>query len=89
VIGLTPRQRDLLAFIEGFIARNGYGPSYDEMRAGIGIKGKGRIFELLTALEERGRIRRARASARAIEVLRPGHAFINGQPYRFIPIGGA
>jgi SOS-response transcriptional repressor LexA len=83
MISLTPRMRDLLLFIQ----TQELCPSHKEMRAALGITGCGPIDQLLRGLEERGYIRRLKARARAIEVLRPLQTtvFIHGQRYRFIP----
>jgi SOS-response transcriptional repressor LexA len=71
MLGLTKKQAELLAFIEGCEVS----PSFDEMAAGLKTS-KSRIFVLVDALEERGRIRRPKAwdkwtwrPARSIEVL--------------------
>lgn len=66
---LTKRQHELLAFIEAYIKENNIAPSFDEMRDGIGLSSKSGVFRLLTALEERGRIRRYHYRARALEVI--------------------
>jgi repressor LexA len=66
--GMTRRQYDLLTFLT---ERGGQGipPSFDEMRAALGLRSKSGIFRLINALEERGYIRRLQNRARAIEVL--------------------
>ena len=68
---LTPRQHDLLKFIEAYTAKHGHGPSYEEMAAGIGLSAKSRIFELVKCLEQRGHIRKLPNHSRSIEVIRP------------------
>lgn len=70
MIGLTKIQADLLAFIERFSADNGISPSFTEMQLALGLKSKSGVDRLLRALEERGRVRRVRYRARAIEVVR-------------------
>lgn len=67
---LTARQRDLLLFINRHLAERGIAPSFDEMRAGIGMQSKSGIHRLLAGLQRRGFIRRLHNRARAIEVLR-------------------
>lgn len=72
---LTPRQRDLLEFLSGYIVHNGVAPSQDEMRAALGLRSKSGANRMLKILEERGYIRRLRDRARAIEVIaEPGAA---------------
>lgn len=72
MIGLTAKQAELLAFVEGHMAaNNGIAPSFEEMALGVGVASKSGIHRLLTALEERGYIRRLRDRARALEVVPP------------------
>lgn len=67
---LTPRMKELLTFIDRSIRENdGICPTYDEMAKGSGVKSKGQIHRLVTALEERGFIQRLHGRHRAIEVI--------------------
>jgi len=67
---LTRRQRDILAYIAAYLdANNGVSPSFDEIRSFFGIASRGVIHRHLTALEERGAIRRLKGRARAIEII--------------------
>lgn len=56
--GLTPRQKEALSFIGGFIERNGYSPSLDEVAKALGLSGKGNVHRLISELEKRGAIRK-------------------------------
>ncbi|MGE7418607.1 LexA family protein [Methylobacterium tarhaniae] len=68
-VGLTPKQRRLLTFIERYVAASdGVSPSFDEMREGLGLRSKSGIGRLLEGLEERGHIRRLSNLARGIEL---------------------
>jgi len=67
---LTPRQHELLRFIHAYVTRNGVSPSFDEMRDSLNLRSKSGIHRLISALEERGYIRRLAHRARAIELLR-------------------
>jgi len=67
---LTRKQRDLLIFINDRLAATGVAPSFDEMKDALGLKSKSGIHRLITALEERGFLRRLAHRARALEVLR-------------------
>lgn len=67
---LTKKQRDLLVFIHRRVQRDGVSPSFDEMKDALDLKSKSGIHRLITALEERGFIRRLPHRARAIEVVR-------------------
>ncbi len=66
---LTQKQKDLLVLIDKKIKANGVPPSYDEMKDALGLASKSGIHRLITALEERGFIRRLPNKARALEVL--------------------
>lgn len=67
---LTRKQRDLLLFIRRRIEDDGISPSYEEMKAALGLKSKSGIHRLIDALEERGFLRRLPHRARAVEILR-------------------
>ena len=67
---LTTKQRDLLILIHDRLANTGVAPSFDEMKDAVGLKSKSGIHRLITALEERGFLRRLPQRARALEVVR-------------------
>ena len=67
---LTKKQKILLIFINKKIRSSGVSPSYEEMKVSLGLKSKSGIHRLITALEERGFIRRLAHKARALEVLK-------------------
>ena len=67
---LTKKQLDLLEFIHKRVTRDGVPPSFDEMKEALDLRSKSGIHRLITALEERGYIRRLAHRARAIEVVR-------------------
>ena len=67
---LTRKQHDLLMFIHGRLQEVGVPPSFDEMKDALDLRSKSGIHRLITALEERGFIRRLPNRARALEVLR-------------------
>lgn len=70
---LTQKQKDLLVLIDTRLKKDGVSPSYDEMKDSLGLASKSGIHRLITALEERGFIRRLPNKARALEVLKmPG-----------------
>lgn len=72
-MSLTPKQRDLLVYIDDYIKRKQCAPSYDEMTEAMKLASKSGINRLITSLEARGYIRRFEHRARAIEVIRrPG-----------------
>lgn len=67
---LTRKQHELLTFIDDRLVATGVSPSFDEMKEALGLKSKSGIHRLITALEERGYIRRLPHRARALEVLK-------------------
>jgi len=67
---LTRKQLDLLKFISKRVQEDGVSPSFDEMKDALNLRSKSGIHRLITALEERGFIRRLPHRARAIEILR-------------------
>ncbi|MFV0360144.1 transcriptional repressor LexA [Tropicimonas sp.] len=67
---LTKKQLDLLEFIHTRVQRDGVPPSFDEMKDALDLRSKSGIHRLITALEERGFIRRLAHRARAIEIVK-------------------
>tara|TARA_B100000579_G_scaffold354448_1_gene309471 strand:- start:156 stop:836 length:681 start_codon:yes stop_codon:yes gene_type:complete len=67
---LTKKQKNLLIFINKKIRSTGVSPSYEEMKNSLNLKSKSGIHRLISALEERGFIRRLAHKARALEVLK-------------------
>ena len=67
---LTRKQHELLKFIDARLNETGVPPSFDEMKDALELKSKSGIHRLITALEERGFIRRLPNRARALEVLK-------------------
>ncbi|TKT79387.1 transcriptional repressor LexA [Aquamicrobium sp. LC103] len=67
---LTRKQHELLLFIHARLKETGIPPSFDEMKEALDLASKSGIHRLITALEERGFIRRLPNRARALEVLR-------------------
>ncbi|MFN3468415.1 MAG: transcriptional repressor LexA [Novosphingobium sp.] len=67
---LTRKQHDLLMFIQTRLEETGISPSFEEMKEALDLKSKSGVHRLISALEERGFIRRLPNRARALEVLR-------------------
>ena len=67
---LTRKQLELLDFIRIRMDADGVPPSFDEMKDALGLKSKSGIHRLITALEERGFIRRLPHRARALEIVK-------------------
>ena len=80
---LTQKQKELLMFIHARLQEQGVPPSFDEMKEALELRSKSGIHRLITALEERGFIRRLPHRARALEVIKlPENAAENAQPRR-------
>jgi repressor LexA len=67
---LTKKQKNLLLYINKKIRSSGVSPSYEEMKNSLNLKSKSGIHRLISALQERGFIRRLPHKARALEVLK-------------------
>jgi repressor LexA len=85
---LTRKQHELLMFIHERMKESGIPPSFDEMKDALDLKSKSGIHRLITALEERGFIRRLPNRARALEVIRlpdSMNASLGGRKAKFEP----
>jgi repressor LexA len=70
---LTAKQRELIVFIQQRLEETGISPSFEEMKEALDLKSKSGVHRLISALEERGFLRRLPNRARALEVIRePG-----------------
>ncbi len=67
---LTRKQHELLTFIDGHLKSTGFSPSFEEMKEALQLRSKSGIHRLISALEERGFLRRRHHRARALEVMR-------------------
>ena len=67
---LTKKQYELLMFIHERVRESGIPPSFDEMKDALDLKSKSGIHRLITALEERGFLRRMEKRARALEIIK-------------------
>lgn len=84
MIGLTRRQREVLAFIEAYCAREGVPPTLREIAENFHVRGP-TAFGHVKALEKRGLLRCAQGRARGIELVKPGMGKVPGP----IPVYGA
>ena len=83
---LTKKQKNLLLFINKKIRSTGISPSYEEMKTSLNLKSKSGIHRLISALEERGFIKRLAHKARALEVVKlPENASANDIFNTFTP----
>lgn len=77
---LTRKQHELLLYIHQRLGETGVSPSFEEMKEALDLKSKSGVHRLISALEERGFIRRLPNRARALEVLRMPDASVKGVP---------
>lgn len=70
-LGLTSRQVDCLRFISAQVRETGLSPAFSEIKDALGLKSTSGVHRMVTALEERGYVRRLPHRARAIEIIRP------------------
>src|SRR5258708_30600226 len=85
---LTRKQHELLMFIHERMKESGIPPSFDEMKDALDLRSKSGIHRLITALEERGFIRRLPNRARALEVIKLPDSMnpsLGGRKSRFEP----
>jgi repressor LexA len=87
---LTRKQHELLSYIHGHLAESGVSPSFEEMKEALELKSKSGVHRLISALEERGFIRRLPNRARALEVVKMpdagGNQAATSKPAVTIPI---
>jgi len=88
---LTRKQYELLMFIHERLRETGVAPSFDEMKEALDLRSKSGIHRLITALEERGFLRRLAHRARALEVVKlPENSTLPKPRARTVtPTGGA
>ncbi|WP_395333003.1 transcriptional repressor LexA [Novosphingobium sp. BL-8H] len=82
---LTRKQHELLRFIQVRLEESGVSPSFEEMKDALDLKSKSGVHRLISALEERGFIRRLPNRARALEVLRQPDDVTNKAPAPVAP----
>ena len=68
-MALTKRQKEVLDFLEAFVTRNGYSPSFEEIARGMSLKSLATVHKHITTLEKKGFIRRGYNQSRSIEIV--------------------
>jgi len=71
-MAVTRRQKEVLDFLESFVTRNGYSPSFEEIARGMGLKSLATVHKHITNLEKKGLLDRVHNRSRSIDVLPPG-----------------
>jgi len=71
-MAVTRRQKEVLDFLDSFVTRNGYSPSFEEIARGMGLKSLATVHKHITNLEKKGLLDRVHNRSRSIDVLPPG-----------------
>jgi len=71
-MAVTRRQKEVIDFLESFVSRNGYSPSFEEIARGMGLKSLATVHKHITNLEKKGMLDRVHNRSRSIDVLPPG-----------------
>ena len=71
-MAVTRRQKEVLDFLESFVQRNGYSPSFEEIARGMGLKSLATVHKHITNLEKKGMLDRVHNRSRSIDVVPPG-----------------
>ena len=71
-MAVTRRQKEVIDFLEAFVARNGYSPSFEEIARGMGLKSLATVHKHITNLEKKGLLDRVHNRSRSIDLLPPG-----------------
>src|SRR6202034_3225042 len=71
-MAVTRRQKEILDFLESFVARNRYSPSFEENSRGVGLERLANVDKHITQLEKKGMLDRVHNRSRSIDVLPPG-----------------
>ena len=70
-MAVTRRQKEILDFLESFVSRNGYSPSFEEIARGMGLKSLATVHKHVTNLEKKGLLDRVHNRSRSIDLLPP------------------
>ncbi len=71
-MAVTRRQKEILDFLEAFVTRNGYSPSFEEIARGMSLRSLATVHKHITNLEKKGMLDRVHNRSRSIDVLPPG-----------------
>ena len=71
-MAVTRRQKEILDFLDSFVSRNGYSPSFEEIARGMGLKSLATVHKHITNLEKKGLLNRVHNRSRSIDLLPPG-----------------
>lgn len=81
-MALTRRQKEVMDFLKGFIEKNGYSPSYEEVAAGLGLASLATVHKHIQALEAKQYLRRSYNHSRSLEI---GERYLSEEKARVQP----
>jgi repressor LexA len=84
-MAITKRQKEVLDFLTGFVERNGYSPSFEEIARGLNLKSLATVHKHVTNLQKKGMLDRAHNRSRSIDVLPPR---LRGRSTESLPLLG-
>src|ERR1700739_920157 len=84
-MAVTRRQKEILDFLEVFVTRNGYSPSFEEIARGMGLKSLATVHKHITNLEKKGMLDRVHNRSRSIDVVRAATRPLSSAP---LPLAG-
>src|SRR5581483_8570329 len=84
-MAVTRRQKEVLDYISGFVERNGYSPSFEEIARGLDLRSLATVHKLITNLQNKGLLARAHNRSRSIDVLPPRS---KGRPVERLTLAG-
>src|SRR6202022_3775416 len=84
-MAVTRRQKEILDFLETFVTRNGYSPSFEEIARGMGLKSLATVHKHTPNLEKKGKLCRAPNPSRPLAALPPGTRTRSSDP---LPLAG-
>lgn len=70
-MAITRRQKEVLEFVSGFVERNGYSPSFEEIAHGLDLRSLATVHKHITNLQTKGLLTRAHNRSRSLDVLPP------------------
>ena len=84
-MAITRRQKEVLDFLTGFVQKNGYSPSYEEIARGLALSSLATVHKHITNLQAKGMLQRAHNRSRSIDVLPPRS---RSRPVERLPLMG-
>jgi len=84
-MAITRRQKEVLEFVSGFVQRNGYSPSFEEIARGLDLRSLATVHKHITNLQRKGLLARAHNRSRSLDVLPPR---VKGRGFEHLPLAG-